>query len=169
MKISKIHTKITLFAIASLLVVTSCREDRSAELGEPLSKIEGLVATPWVISEVYIVDGADPANASRDFSSYYASGESLLSLNFNEDGTFQVQPGDGVNFLPEGGTWEFDNNEYPSRIIMNGGDVDLELQLEAPTRIIEQQLKVRYDKYACELDGEIKPVYSYRMVFNRDN
>ena len=169
MKMSKKFTNLKLMLIASVLVMSSCREDRSADLGEPLSKIEGLVATPWVISEVYIVDGADPANTSRDFSSFYVSGESLLSLNFSEDGTFQVQPGDGLNFLPEGGTWEFDNKEFPTRIIMDGGDESLELQLEAPTRIIEQQLKVRYDKYACELDGEIKPVYSYRLVFNREN
>jgi len=167
----KVLAKIVLVAICGAVAISGCRDIRDAELGEPFSKIEGLTLTQWEITSISIVDGADPARSSRDFGDFYLNGDSKLTLDFNDDGTFMVEVGDGLNFLPSDGTWQFDDPDYPTKIILNAATNPQELQLEAPTRKIDQELKVRFDKYFCVLEeGEPEvPVYSYRLIFQRIN
>jgi len=164
-----LKSAVVLLAIAIALM--GCREIRDAELGEPFSKVEGLTETKWEITAVSIVDGADPAQASRDFGEFYLNGDSKLTLDFTDEGTFTVQTGDGLNFLPSDGIWTFDDPDFPTKIILNHDTDPQELQLEAPTRKVDQELKVRYDKYFCVLEeGEPEvPVYSYRLIFQRVN
>lgn len=159
------------FLFVVILVIAGCREIRDAELGEPFSKVEGLVATPWELTSISLVDGADPARTSRDFGEFFLNGDSVLTLEFFEDGTFIANQGEGLAIIPDGGTWSFDDVNYPTKIILNPGAEQLELQLEGPTRIVDTQLLVRYDKYFCVLEeGEPEvPVLSYEMDFQRVN
>jgi hypothetical protein len=167
----KLFVKTLTFLLVIGAIVSGCRDIRDAELGEPFSKIEGLTLTKWEITSVSIVDGADPARSSRDFSQFYLNGDTKLTLTFDEDYTFMVEVGEGLNFLPSDGTWQFDDPDYPTKIILNAGSNPQELQLEATTRFVDQELKVRFDKYFCVLEeGEPEvPVYSYRLIFQRLN
>ena len=164
--------KVKVILLALILATFGCRDIRDAELGEPFSKVEGLTATQWEIVEVEIVDGADLAQTSRDFSQFFVDFPNKLTIDFEEDGTFVVLPGDGPNvFSSDNGVWEFDDVNVPTQIKLNP-DADVQiLELEAPTRIVDQELKVKFDKYFCVLEeGEPeKPVYSYRLVFQRLN
>lgn len=159
------------FLFLVILVIGGCREIRDAELGEPFSKVEGLVATPWELTAISIVDGADPARSTRDFGEFYLNGDSVLTLEFFEDRTYIAQQGEGLPIIPDGGTWSFDDINYPTKIILNEGADQLELQLEGPTRKIDTQLLVRYDKYSCVLEEDEPevPVLSYEMDFQRVN
>lgn len=167
----KVFANRFVFLLMIMVIVSGCRDVRDAELGDRFSKIEGLTLTKWEITSVTIVDGADPARSSRDFSEFYLNGDSKLTLNFQDDYTFMVEEGEGLNFLPLDGTWQFDEPDYPTKIILNAGTEPQELQLEAPTRKVDQELKVRYDKFFCVLEeGEPEvPVYSYRLIFQRIN
>lgn len=167
----KLFVKTVAFLLIIMAIGSGCREIRDAELGEPFSKIEGLTLTKWEITSISIVDGADPARSSRDFGEFYLNGDSRLTLSFDENGTFIVEVGDGLNFLPSDGTWQFDDPDFPTKIILNADTEPQELQLEAPTRFVDQELKVRFDKFFCVLEeGEPEePVYSYRLIFQRTN
>jgi len=156
--------------IAVAGIFSSCREDRVTDIGTPFSKIEGLTMAPYELTTVSIIDGVDPARAQRDFTSFYLGGEQILSIDFSDDMTFTVIQGDmGLNFLPESGTWSFDNPDAPSQIILNDGTTNQVLNLNAPTRKVDPTLEFSYDKYSCEIDGEVTAVYSYSAVFDRAN
>lgn len=158
--------RLTCIALIAAAFV-SCKPQPEGELGTPFSKMEGLTATPWEIEQVVIVDGADPAKSERDFSSFYLGGDSKLTVNFDADGTFDITPGEGLNFLPESGAWQFNDPNYPTQIILNPeGDTQI-LYLESPTRIIETRLRVRFDKHECFINDEWSVVYSYGLIFKR--
>lgn len=150
-----------------ILFFTGCKDDDHGEIGDPLSKIEGLTASPYEIAEVYLVDEGNPARPERNISQYYMGGD-LLAVKFNADFTFEVTPGTGLNFFPESGTWSFDDNYAPSKIILVSSDgVTTEAPLAGPTRLVDSQLKIAFIKRYCEVDGEQKAALGYRLIFNR--
>lgn len=165
MKVNKILLILSLiFAIGAM---QSCKEDE-AEIGEPFGKIEGLTATDWLISEVFLIDESNPAKPERNISGFYTGGSNLLAISFNPDFTFAVTPGDGLNFFPDAGTWSFDNNEAPKEIILVSTDGETTVApLGGPTRISDQQLKINFVKKSCLVGGEEKAALGYRLVFNR--
>ncbi len=156
-----------LIGILASAGLVSCNDDDIPLIGEPFSKSEGLTATPWVIDEVYLVDEGNPAKPERNISTFYTSGTQKLEVKFNTDGTFQVTPGDGLNFFPSEGTWAFDDNEAPRNIILTSPGNVVTAPLGGPTRINDSQLKINFAKRSCDDDGELKPVLGYRLVFNR--
>ncbi len=157
----------TAFLLAAAAVFTACKPEPEGELGAPFSKIEGLTSTMWEIEQVVIIDGADPARRESDFSEFYLQGEDRLSLKFNSDGSFEIFPGEGVNFLPDSGEWRFDDDRFPTQIVLNPEGDTRVLHLESPTRRIDKELRVRFDKHHCQLDGSWEAVYSYALIFKR--
>jgi hypothetical protein len=160
------------FHISKFLVFTfvlfflyGCKEDE-ADIGEPFGKTEGLVATAWVVSEVYLVDEGNPSKPEKDISRFYTEGTDLLEIKFNADGTFQSSSGAGVNFFPNEGTWSFNNPQTPSRIILVSEDRVIDSPLGGPTRIVDTELKMNVRKF-CNIDGEDRAVLGYRLVFLR--
>lgn len=165
MKINKIYLLFWLVIVAAAL--QGCKDDE-AEIGEPYSKIEGLTATDWIISEVFLVDESNPAKPERNISGFYLGGSNLLAISFKPDYTFSVTPGDGLNFFPNTGTWSFDKNDSPKEIILVSTEgVTTVAPLGGPTRISDQQLKINFVKRSCAQDGEDKAALGYRLVFNR--
>src|SRR5690554_3623517 len=164
----KINKLLSFLCFTTLLfALVGCKDDE-AEIGTPFSKSEGLTAKEWVISEVFLVDESNPAKPERNISPFYTSGQNLLGISFNADGTFQVAPGDGLNFFPSEGTWSFDNNEAPKQIVLVSIDGETTVApLGGPTRISDQQLKINFVKKSCTKDGEDQPALGYRLIFNR--
>jgi len=165
MKINKLYS--LFFLVIVLASLQGCEEDEP-EIGEPFSKVEGLTATDWIISEVYLVDETNPAKPERNISSFYTSTDNLLFVSFSTDGTFNVTPGDGLNFFPDAGTWSFDDDNAPTEIILVSTDgVTTVAPLGGPTRISDQQLKINFVKRSCPDGAEEKAALGYRLVFNR--
>ncbi len=155
------------YTTAFVMALTGCKDDEP-EIGEPFSKIEGITATGWQIAEAFLVDENNPAKPEQDISEYYTSSDNLLEINFSADGSYEVIEGDGIAFLPLTGTWSFNDNAAPTSIIFVGdnGEV-ITAPLDGPTRIVDSQLKIRFEREYCQIDGESKPVLGYRVVFNR--
>src|SRR5690554_5260803 len=156
MKLMKINKLYSFLCFTMLLVaLVGCKDDET-EIGEPFSKSEGLTAKDWVIAEAFLVDESNPAKPERNISSFYTNGDNLLAISFNADGSFEVSPGDGLNFFPNSGTWSFDNNDAPKEIILVSSDGETTVApLGGPTRISDQQLKINFVKRSCLKDGEI--------------
>ncbi|MCZ4409175.1 DUF5004 domain-containing protein [Cryomorphaceae bacterium 1068] len=152
---------ILFFAVA----IVGCKED-DPEIGEPFGKTDGLVATGWVVSQVFLVDEGNPAKPERDISEYYTSGTDLLEIKFEADGTFESFSGDGVNFFPDAGTWSFNDPLTPSSITLVSDDQTINSPLGGPTRIVDSELKMNVQRF-CNIDGEEKAVLGYRLVFVR--
>lgn len=158
---------IFLFVSCLALGLTSC-EDDEADIGTPFSKIEGLTATDWIVEEVYLIDESNPAKPERSITDYYTSGDERLEMSFSADGTFTVTSGEGLNFFPPSGTWSFDNDAAPTKIILISEEGEVtDAPLAGPTRITDEQLKIQLVKYFCQVDGVSKGMLGYRMVFNR--
>ena len=158
-----------IFLFVSLLAMglVGC-EDDDEEIGDPFSKIEGLTATDWIVEEVYLVDESNPAKPEKSITDYYTSGDTRMEMDFNTDGTFTVTSGDGLNFFPPSGTWSFDNDAAPTKIVLISEDGEVtDAPLAGPTRITDEQLKIQLVKYFCQVDGVSKGVLGYRLVFNR--
>jgi hypothetical protein len=152
---------ILFFAVA----IVGCKED-DPEIGEPFGKTDGLVATGWVVSQVFLVDEGNPAKPEREISEYYTSGTDLLEIKFEADGTFETFSGDGVNFFPDAGTWSFNDPLTPSSITLVSDDQTINSPLGGPTRIVDSELKMNVQRF-CNIDGEEKAVLGYRLVFVR--
>lgn len=162
--------KTSKYLVLSFLVAFAfgCEDDDIPPIGEPFDKAEGLAATDWIVAEAYLVDQSNPANPERDVSVFYTESENQLELSFDIDGTFEVVPGDGLNFFPESGTWSFDDPDYPRNLILvSPQGAETIAPLGGPTRISDQQLKIIFTKRTCTVDGEEKPALGYRLVFNR--
>ncbi|MCA1762736.1 MAG: DUF5004 domain-containing protein [Flavobacteriales bacterium] len=145
-----------------------CKDDDIPPIGEPFDKGEGLTATDWLVAEAYLVDQSNPANPERDISGFYTESDNQLELSFNIDGTFEVVPGDGLNFFPESGTWSFDDPDYPRNLLLVSEEgATTVAPLGGPTRISDQQLKIIFTKRTCTEEGVEKPILGYRLVFNR--
>lgn len=165
MKINKLYLIACL--MIAMVAIQGCKEDE-AEIGVPFDKVEGLTATDWVISEVFLVDETNPAKPERNISNFYTGGSDLLEISFKQDYTFTVSPGAGLNFFPDAGTWSFDRNDAPKEIVMVSTDgVTTIAPLGGPTRISDQQLKINFVKRSCADGSEDKAALGYRLVFNR--
>jgi hypothetical protein len=91
-------------------------------------------------------------------------------LSFDSDFTFSSIAGSGKNVFPESGTWSFfPSEEAPTEIRIDDGGNITRMLLAGPTRISDQQLKIRFVTKTCSVDGEVKPAVGYRFVFNRAN
>lgn len=157
--------KIFYFLLFATLIFQGCKEDET-EIGEPFGKTDGLVATGWVVNQVFLVDEGNPSKPERDISQFYTSGTELLEIKFEQDGTFQTFSGDGVNFFPDAGTWSFNDPLTPSSIMLVSDDQTIDSPLGGPTRIVDTELKMNVQRF-CNIDGEEQAVLGYRLVFLR--
>src|SRR5690606_3782153 len=162
----KIKSICSLFYLAfMLLALGGCKEDEAA-LGEPFSKVEGLIATDWVMAEVYLVDEGNPAKPERNISQQVITTDQPLTLSFESEGNFTA--GTENNFFPLTGAWSFDDPNAPRKIILISPDGTVtDAPLGGPIRISDSQLKINFVKRSCPDGAEEKAVLGYRLVFNR--
>ena len=161
--------RINIVFIASCLFISasfiSCQEDEQ-EIGEAYGKSEGLTATAWVVNQVFLVDEGNPAKPEIEITSFYTSGNNLLEVKFDLDGTYELTPGDGVNFFPSSGSWAFNDSFAPTKLTLTSEDQVVDSPLGGPTRISDNELKLNVQRF-CQDQGEEKAVLGYRLVFVR--
>ncbi len=157
-----------LAALAVVVLTQGCRED-APEIGDPWSHIEGITATPWILTEVDLIDEGNPSRPRRSISRFFTEGESQMTLNLTEDGHFESVPGDGGQVFPLDGTWSFDLDEAPRRVTFVGDDETIVANLGRPVRIIDPELRLELVKKSCIVDGEVRAALGYRFTFVRQN
>lgn len=164
----KIDKKIVV-VLAMLAITTIACKKEYEDIGLPPSKLEGLTSK-WVLSTFFINDKAGIVEEKMDMTDYYTSGTALPNITFSilaEDTLFTCDTtGLELNLFDiDNGRWRFDDNNFPTKIIIMRNDKTpiSELNLLAPIRSFDKTLQVSKN-INCS-DG--KTVYSYDLVLNR--
>lgn len=100
--------------------VISCIEE-FGDTGEPMDRHAQVVGT-WKVNSMIQTDllTDNPDNAVVDITDVYAFEEYTLTLN--EDGSFTTSnTGNAPEFVIQNGSWAFNDEEFPSSLILTSG------------------------------------------------
>jgi len=152
-----------------LLTLSDCKKENYT-LDPPGSKVEGINGA-WEINKVIQVDELDLSKSERDLSLLYINefSTAVLEIIFNSsEMTFMITPGSsGKNYLPSSGTWAFDDDAYPTKILLKDeGGTTTVLSLQGPTRPQDLYLKFSFQR-SCIIDDVDTEYVGYRYEFNR--
>lgn len=144
-------------------VVLACKKD-IPDIGPQSSPVTGINGT-WKLAKVELEDLSLPIPEKMDVSSYYTSASSQLTVQFDyASKTYQVlDEGQAINFFGNGGTWEYDNYEFPTTLTLyTSGSDTIGLNLLNMVRSYDPQMGVVLSRTKCDA-----PSVNYEMTFNR--
>lgn len=161
-----------MLAIVGIAFIVACKPRTEGELGEPFSKIEGISGT-WELARFIQKDLNNPIKEERDLSQFYIK-ENITPLRLTFDGndlTYSIAIETGRNYFGEGGTWAFDDNDYPSFIFLtttiDGVETVLEFELGSMVRSFDNTLLIELGR-GCNLGtADEIPTVIYRFEFTR--
>lgn len=155
----------TIAVLAMGVLMTACKKERPV-LDPPQSKLEG-INHQWKLIGVDQVDAASIEQATLDVSEAFINGDGL-EITFNStDFSYSVDAKNSPNYLGAGGSWEFDDNDFPSLIaLMPTGGEAIVLPLLATVRPKDPYLKFGIDR---RCGTESKPYVGYQFTFMRIN
>ena len=158
----KIKAKyLLLLLLTGVLVFSSCEERRT--LDPAPSKLEGINDTFTLTTVVQVDQITSEFDNTLDVSSAFI-GTNPSTITFNsEDFTWNYEPGDSPDYLGAGGSWSFDDNEFPTLISVNNGGTTFDLTLLRTIRPQDQTLEFQLDK-SCGTT----PTVSYQYTFTRN-
>ncbi len=162
------NIKISVLIISVITLFSACRPDLKGELGTPSDKVAGLSGT-WKVSKFSQVDLNNPIQEERDLTEFYVvEGQDLLTLAFSSsDRTYTVTPGAGRNFFGTGGTWSFDNDQAPSKLILQNETEIIELPLGAMVREFDNELAIDVPRFCEDGSGNRTNTVIYKFRFTR--
>ena len=162
--------KISLFILGLAVIASSCKPEVEGELGEPFDKVAGMSGT-WELSTFLQKDLNNPIKEERDLSMVYINGvDQPLRLTFDAtERTYQVEITNGRNFFGTDGTWSFDNDQYPTTLILDNATEVLEMNLGSVVRTFDNELSIELDKACINTEGDITQTVIYIFNFNRIN
>lgn len=147
-----------LFVVAVLLSLAGCKETIEGELGTPFDKVAGM-SGDWELHAFTQTDLNNPVQEQRDLTFLYTEGVTQpLTLSFDAEGTYAVALEQGKNYFGEGGTWTFDDLNYPTFLLLDTGTDTLEFNLGAVVRPFDQDMSIEIQK-GC--DGTETVIYSF--------
>lgn len=161
-----------MLALVGIAMLAACKPTTEGEVGEPFDKIEGMSGT-WELSRFIQKDLNNPIKEERDLSQFYIKDNiTPLRLTFDAaDRTYSVAIETGRNYFGEGGTWAFDNDDYPSFIFLtttiDGVETELEFELGSMVRSFDNTLLIELGR-GCNLGtADEIPTVIYRFEFTR--
>ncbi|HNI45976.1 MAG: DUF5004 domain-containing protein [Chitinophagales bacterium] len=152
------------------LWLASCKEQECVLTEEAASKVEGL-SDKWQVSQVVQYDGVQPIPEKqwRDISTF-GIGTTPMTITFSSSSTpytYTIDAGSTINYLgSNSGTWSFDDETYPTTLILNDGNQTMELGLGGPTRPVDNKLKIQASRY-CTVDGAPDVTSGYLYILDR--
>lgn len=163
----KNHIILTVLLIAIGFV--ACKKTIEGELGEPFDKVKGLSGT-WELAKFEQQDLNNPIQETRDLSSFYIDGQvTPLQITFGSDRSYDVALEMGKNYFGTEGTWSFDDEDYPSFLILDTGADTLEYNLGAVVREFDNTLQIDYLRGCEDSNGNFTETVVYKFIFNRIN
>jgi Domain of unknown function (DUF5004) len=159
------YTKIIMPLLLILVVAGSCKKDVIPPIGEPASKLAGINAT-WRLTKVEQFDEKVAGDSKTfDITSFFTTGAAPTIQFDSAAKTFQYNAGTAPNFLGVSGLWRFDDDNYPTVILVKESTAGRERSwvLGGPTRPVDTQLKLRISRNACAADAS----YAYLFTFTR--
>lgn len=158
--------KIVLFL--PLCLFFACEQMNEPELGVPFSKVEG-INDQWILESIVQVDLLTSASQNSVDVTRIMLGDDPAEIEFSSaDFTFDLDAKSSKIFLPESGSWSFDNNDFPSLINMESQGQSTSLSLLAPVRAeVDEYLYFQYTRpigdCAVLEEGEGAVAYKYRF------
>lgn len=143
---------VCIFAAALMLGFQGCKPEKK-ELGPKSSQLDGINGS-WVLTRTDQID-VNVQLAFTESDTLLDVSEVLLNstpmeINFNKESMlFNITAGNGSEmFKSDIGAWKFDNNDYPSYVILNDGNVQqMNLKLIRPVRLQDRYLILKINKF----------------------
>lgn len=158
----------SILIISSLLLISACKKEIKP-IGEPLSHVNGIVDS-WKLVSVNQVDELNDKSSNFIDVSSIIMGSVPATLTFNADKTFSLNAGTMRNFLPTTGTYAFDDDRFPSKLILTDSGGDTVLDMLSPVReIVDPMLEVKYVRPingCADLEGK-RGAVGYEYYFER--
>lgn len=136
-----------LLCLFFIVAVTSCNKTTELPIGDPYSKVEGINGS-FKLSKVTQVDERTTALVNTlDISNAFI-GDTAMQMSFNSTNkTFSITPGSTPNvFKVTSGTWRFDDDTYPTKLILTSNGVDIDMPLSSTIRVTETKLGVKFTR-----------------------
>lgn len=141
-----------------LLFAVACRPEIEGELGPQYDLTEGIQGS-WILTDVAVQDRSFPTFSTQSFSDYFQ--RNPVSISFEIQGnTYTVQGPDKGHPFGSGGTFSFNDPEYPSAIMLYHNADTTTLQLGNMVRKIDPTMSWQEMKSAC---GETYARYTYQF------
>jgi hypothetical protein len=151
------------------LWMSACKPDDIPPIGEPFSQIRGINGE-WKLTAVSQVDELKSGSGNTLDLSELLVGADPAVVKFNSsDFSFSVTPGTSKIYFPLGGTWAFNDNDFPTVINLTVNNEVAALQMFSPVReFVDNELRVKYIRPigpCADLDGKAGAVsYIYTFV-----
>ena len=154
-----------MIALVAVFGFTGCDSDDIPPIGDAGSKLDGINAT-WDLVQVNVTDETSFPVATRDFTNFYTSASNTPQITFNSaDFSYSTAFSGKRNFFGSGGTWAFDDNDYPTMITLNSTDAGtIVVPLTNTIRPTDSRLKIEVQK-TC--NGSVTSKYLFE--FERAN
>jgi tRNA A37 threonylcarbamoyladenosine dehydratase len=149
--------KTLLFALCIALAVPACKK-KTKEIYSPSSKLEG-INDVWQLNQV---KQYDPKNKDLVVDVTDMFTESAIELNLNSaDFTYAFNQSNPL-YLGTTGTWNFDDNNYPTKVTFtNGAEVNT-MKLLRTIRTVDPTLELELTRYCA--GGTASTVYQLTFV-----
>ena len=156
--------KIAFIICVATLIMAGCKPDKKTDIGEPFDKVAGLEGT-WILSGFLQKDLNNPVQEERDLSEYYiVDGAAPLELTFSAaDRAYSIEITEGKNFFGTGGTWTFDNDQFPTSILFDDGTNQNIFSIASVVREFDNMLTIQLEKGCSETDLNV----IYKFNFDR--
>lgn len=163
----KKHIILTVLLIAIGFI--ACKKTIEGELGEPFDKVKGISGT-WELAKFEQQDLNNPVQETRDLSAFYIDGQvTPLQITFGSDRSYSVVLEIGKNYFGTEGSWSFDDEEYPTFLILDTGTDTLEYELGAVVREFDNILQIDFLRACEDTNGNYTETVVYKFIFNRIN
>lgn len=149
-----------LTVIGLLVALQACKPEIPTTLAEPGSKLDGINAD-WTMVAAQIVDENTLNGDSISITSYYVD-DTPPEITFSSTFEYTVTANGKRNFLGNGGTWAFDDEEFPTMIMLTTNDGEM-IDLTLTTTIRPQDSRLRFN-YARNCGATNYATYYYEYI-----
>ncbi len=160
---------IGILASALMFGFQGCKPEKK-ELGPKASQLEGINGN-WVLFKTDQIDvnvqlAFTESDTLLDVSDVLLSSTPMEISFVNQLFTYNIKDGNGSDlFQLKSGAWKFDNNDYPSKVILNEGTASqMDVNLIRPVRPQDRYLILKINKFRGG-----KRTVCYHLWFERKN
>ena len=156
-----------LIILSMFLFITGCQPDDIPGVGEPFNRKDQLVGT-WKLKTLIQVEedakskGFPEFATSLDITNIFAANPYTdFSLTLNADETFSTELGESYVQMLSSGTWNFDNDKFPTAIILTSGEQTQTVLLGSLAELVynKVQLKIEHKNES----GKAVITYEYNL------
>lgn len=157
----------SIFLIILFLLCFTCKKEEAPPIGDSYSQVKG-IQDDWLLTKVEIVDEVADPETAIDVSDLMV-GATPSEIHFTAD-TYTINPGTSRHFIPFTGSWRFNDNQYPTELILIDNTIEITLNHLKPVReIVDHILQYKFLRLGdvCAREYQGKAVASYIYTYYR--